>query len=350
MQAIEMDITSMDIDANDNVVHTVVITGQSPKINGYTFVASIDHTPDGNVVNVVPNKEDLLPPSARTSVNFCVHCMKSRARNTTYILANEEGACFQVGSNCLKDFTGHTDVHAFAEYSELLHQIDSEIDAYADDERGGAVKHVGLRNFLKWVALSVRTNGWVSRAKAEMLDKESTKSNAFGMEQAFKNRVSTVQPSEEIDGVMVDAALAWIRSDAVDTTSDYMYNLYTVCKSGVMDLKHAGYAASLISAYTGTMKTQLERTSDTSKHLFAEGMKPSQLLTVTRVTFSDGAYGTTAIHSFVDSDNNKYTWFQSSGNALEVGKMYNVKFTVKKNETSEKYGNVTIITRCKATL
>ena len=73
-------------------------------VNGWKFIASVEHTEKGNIIRAACNIE--VPERYYTSSPICEHCKSKRFRKDTYIVMNEETGEFkQVGKSCLMDFT-----------------------------------------------------------------------------------------------------------------------------------------------------------------------------------------------------------------------------------------------------
>ena len=93
---------------------TVTIEGEAPTIGGWKFVSTIQHEAEGNILRTVPS--ETIPEIYRTSPANCDHCQTIRDRKDTYIVTN--GQEFkQVGSGCLRDFTGVNNPHKAAAYA-----------------------------------------------------------------------------------------------------------------------------------------------------------------------------------------------------------------------------------------
>src|SRR2546423_1829001 len=90
------------------IFYRVRVTGETPIVNGWCFIATIQHMLNGNIIRSVPNtvQEGELIAYREVEAN-CDHCKQYRRRNDTYLLKSNTGEIKQVGKTCLKDFTGH---------------------------------------------------------------------------------------------------------------------------------------------------------------------------------------------------------------------------------------------------
>ena len=82
--------------------YNLEVNGETPKHNGWEFLATIVHTDEGNIIRSVPGYE--VPANLRDKASLCEHCNTNRVRRDTYIVRYTDGTVKQVGSTCLQDF------------------------------------------------------------------------------------------------------------------------------------------------------------------------------------------------------------------------------------------------------
>ena len=71
--------------------YTVKIDGKSPRIEGYEFIAKIEHTDGGNLINISPNSSiKNLPTEYRDADAKCDVCNSKRERLNTFIIKDEK--------------------------------------------------------------------------------------------------------------------------------------------------------------------------------------------------------------------------------------------------------------------
>lgn len=147
----------------------VTVTGQAPRINGWTFVATLDHADGEVVLRTHPSFEGQLPPRFRCAdPRNCDHCRMARQRNETFVLRNDATGEFQqIGRQCLRDFLGHENPMSVAATAELLWDLCETAEA-SEHEAGGnrAGNYVDAVEFLSFVAAAIRKEGWTSRKAA----------------------------------------------------------------------------------------------------------------------------------------------------------------------------------------
>ena len=78
--------------------YNVLLGGDAPIINGWEFVATIDHTYSevGNVIRTVNGKA--FPDKYRSIGCSCDHCSTVRRRNSTFLLQHENTKEFKQNS------------------------------------------------------------------------------------------------------------------------------------------------------------------------------------------------------------------------------------------------------------
>lgn len=92
----------------------------------WIVIAVLDHHEAGNVIHLVegewrPSAELALPSRFRTAKSFCEHCNTMRSRNKTVVIYNTQTKQFkQVGTTCLREYTGGIDAEAIAAFEEAI--------------------------------------------------------------------------------------------------------------------------------------------------------------------------------------------------------------------------------------
>ena len=103
------------------------VEGVVPVENGWSFVATIVHTEEGNIIRNVPGY--IVPVEFRDRPTWCDHCKCNRVRRDTYIVRHEDGRVMQVGSSCLADFIGTSNRNGLTKASEILLNVFDVCDA-----------------------------------------------------------------------------------------------------------------------------------------------------------------------------------------------------------------------------
>jgi hypothetical protein len=339
----------------------VEVTGQSPALNGWAFVAVLEplQLEDGtaeNFVQAIPGLE--CPAEFRSAVGRCDHCRAARRRNQTFVVRNESGEHKCVGRQCLKDFLGyHADPHALAVAAELMAELGMLCGCSEDEdwlgEGGGGWRHGetwDLSGFLSLTECRIRLFGWLSRGKAfeQNARGEATADHVIymltppGNDAESRRRYDAFNAKHVIidaDRVKAAAALEWAKGlDAAELeASDYLRNVNLVARVGAASKKTAGVAASIMVAYAKAMEREVKRQQNAarpeSNHVGEVGSRIECLeVTCERVIRREGMYGLTGIHKMHDAAGNDLVWFASgSAGFLAEGETVKVKATVKEH-------------------
>jgi hypothetical protein len=149
----------------------------------------------------------------------------------------------------------------------------------------------------------------------------------------------------EDDSKRAKLAVEWVESitDAEVEENDYLYNIRAIARSGMVERRTLGFAASIVPAFERA--TEVKEPKKPSKHIGEIKKRSTFLLVLKRHFVYDGDYGSSHRYIFEDQDGNVLVWKASSAHDMVEGHLYNVKGTVKAHT---EYKNVpqTEITRC----
>jgi hypothetical protein len=329
----------------------VTVSGQSPKIAGWTFVAVLQHEEKGNIVHRVPCTDSIkVEKDLRAVKPFCNHCKTERRRLDTYVVAHEDGRQLQVGRNCLRDFTGHDSPEVIARWAELLGAF---VESVGEDEDGlgggwgGGVLGWSLAVFLHATAASIRENGWLSRTKARSINEsrfdgssvQSTADLVLGYLTARaedKRKFITELTAADLTRatVALEFAKAYFeKAEEEDKElSDYEHNLRLIIEGNSTDARGSGLTASIIAFSERLMGKELERKKAQQSEFQGEVKKTDiWTLVVTRVVdLTHEIYGTSHINLMQDEQGNRFSW--KTKEALSLGSIYRVVGTVKEHK------------------
>lgn len=340
------------------VTYQVEITGQAPRINGWDFVATLehDHTAGDSavIVRTVPTATVEIPANYRTCKPTCEHCNVLRGRKDTYLL-HKTGEFKQVGRSCLKDFLSNANPHILAETATLWENL-GELSSHGDGGSGmiGEDYQIYIRDFLLMCTMLIRTSGYVSRKISEEKGLATTSSWAWALltrtdEEVTKALVALGEPTD-VDFALVENALEWLPTAfAGRSMNDFEHNLTTLCSRTEITFRHTGIVASLLPVYFKAVSTPVDAKAPApvSEWIGAEGARDTFVLTLEKVlTPSPDALYVSYPHLFVDDKGNRVTWFSSNLSDMAEGKTYTVMASVKKHDVYREK-KVTLVTRCK---
>lgn len=319
----------------------VFVACPEPKLNGWDFVARIDHAHEvGNIVRTTGLMT--LPEMYRERGPVCDHCGHKRQRRDTFVVHKEEEGFKQVGSSCLKDFLGHGDADRIAKLAELLANIHSFVRGSFDDESAGLNDNrwIHMDQYLEYVAHHVVTFGFVSKATSYSTGRESTAESALRSYNCHNTMLLTPEVRE-----LAANAREWAANlDETETQplNDYLHNAWVIGNTVAIEARSTGIAASIVGVY---YRNQRPKSNVPSQHVGSVGGKVEmELLIVDTRQLDTGSI----LHTMRDRGGNVYKWFASNiGFSKQKGQVIKVQGTVKKHETYRGECQ-TLLTRCKA--
>lgn len=310
-------------------------------IKGYQFLASIEHTENGNLLTKVSTEIE-LPERFRTTDDYCDHCKTHRFRKNIFIVYNEiEKTFVQVGSTCIKDYLG-IDVALIAQRFEFLNELSAGSND-PDDHMYGSVWVVPKYNLTTFLATALNImsiDGYVSgktQWETEGAKKATGNETAYVIRgpygkitederQWFRDRLACTDEHK----AEADAIIEWILQQP--TIEDYYYNLNVIAKNGWVKGKQANLAASMIIMYRIAMDKMVKKKEYAkSEYIGTVGEKIVVEATALKTYWCNAAYGTMYINNFVTDKGERIICYNSK-ELGEEGKKYRIKATVKKHQ------------------
>jgi hypothetical protein len=181
-----------------NKYYIVEVEGKAPVVEGYQFIAKVEYTEAGNIINFAPDvSEKSVPDSYRTAAQYCDVCKEKRLRYDTFVLKlmkddlerfpdKKTGDYIMAGSGCLKRFLPGVSVKALIEYAEFLknfkklcNEAGEMKDSYGGGGSGRTSNYESTESLLSWLCGAYLITGkYVSRTKAEQAGISSTTDTA----------------------------------------------------------------------------------------------------------------------------------------------------------------------------
>lgn len=349
-----------------NAVRFVIVEAEGHAvINDWQFVAEVEHTDKGNIIQGVCGIE--VPERYYTTPPICEHCQSNRARKNTYIVMNTKTGEFkQVGKSCLKDFTNGMSAEGVAQY---MSAFESLIEGEAPCEGWWRPTYVNTREFLCYAAETIRHFGYVKRGNEYDYDYDptvrTTRDRAVdyylvkhGLLSGYWHQDIVERRKREIEASgfdaesqeateEADAAYRWVLEQPEN--SNYMHNLKTVCALDYVTMDKCGLLVSLFPAYNRELEKQAERKRIAKAEANSDWVgEVGQRLDIKVASWKcmaswENQFGMGYLYKIVDADGNVYTWKTSRC----IDGAEKLKGTVKAH--SEFRGTKqTELTRCKA--
>lgn len=256
----------------DKITYEVWLDAPMVQVEGYSFVAVLDHALEtGTIVRQTPNTDVAVPARYFSAKPDCDHCRLRRQRHDTYLLQKDEtGEFVQVGSTCLNDFfTGinpsSIDPRAIARSAEILGyareagnkaEIEDDFDLRAPLADIRDERHIDLETYLQNTAAVIRANGWVSGKIAYEQGRVPTSKIAY------RNMFSHAVPVLPEDVKLAEDALAWaqsLRQKPEEELSGYENNVLVIADAISINGRSAGIAASIVGVYHRKQQAQKPR-------------------------------------------------------------------------------------------
>lgn len=359
----------------DKVYHipyvNVVVSGEAPQIEGYNLIAMLERLNGENIVkrfNAGTEEESVLSfEELAYRTTECNHCNSNRARKYIMVLQDAtNGEIIQVGKACLKDYTNSNfSAEQIASYFDEIDMVAEFEDVTEEELSGGGYYHT-LFNLDEIIAISIEfTEGKGYKPSSDALSTKQEVSNFIfhknldkyrDMPQAYELVEKHISKIQEVKEYFTTK----------ETDNDYSHNLKVILKTKMTEYKNFGYIVSAYSSYlkamgsVGTDYEAMKREREAEKaqreidhlanlqsmYVGEVGQRTTFELTSDKVVSYDGAYGTSYMYFFKDSENNVFLWGTTKDIDLEKGETVSLVGTIKEHK---EYRDIkqTVITRCK---
>ena len=328
---IEVEVTYLDI------------VGEIPRIEGWSIHSKIQPSDVAGQNFVFTTQNHEQDDKLRYRALFCDHCQSSRLKKTGYWIEHVDGRTMMVGATCLRDFLPAVNIERLMAYMDNLptgFAFDED-----EDERGiprGEWVY-DTKQALKDSLRSIEVRGFVSRTKA-MDTGDSATASDIDLSPKAKYELYKGADMEALDK-KVEACIAYMNAKD-EAGNDFIYNVKLSIAQAHVKPKLFGYLAAAAAVYLRETSEALEKGAGELNEWWgtvgARSTFRGLLLTALNVT--EGEWGTTYIHRFLDKEGRMFIWFGSK-KIGDTGQTYDVKGTIKKHDAF-KGRKQTVITRC----
>jgi hypothetical protein len=298
--------------------YLIVDVAGHAQINGWNFIAMIEHTETGNIIRQA-DFEIFVPEKYRTAKSICEHCNVNRIRTYTAVIQHEEtGEYKQVGKSCLKDYTGGMDSEAITYMMSFLTEIET---AQNDSISGyGYQAYINIKDVLQAARAVTELYGYINREKAEEIRIESTATRVsailsqrskFDRELVEKMTAKGLK-TEEIKNIDVSDIIDFIMNEEVK--NNYISNIQTLLKSEYCKNKNFNFVVSAVGYYNGRQKAidfeNRQKKEKQSTEYHDGNIKDKISVKIDKaqyITNYETQYGTTNIYKFT-ANNVCYIW------------------------------------------
>lgn len=339
-------------------MYKVKVHGDTPKIAGYKFIATIEHQDGGNIIRTVPGQEgdENIKDFYESKPHYCDHCKKVRRRIDTFIVKEEKtGKLRQIGRNCLTDFLGGADPKAVLWYFNNLNDFFETIRGAEEEavKKGArADEFLPLDKVLSTTAAIIRTYGYMSAKKAQEMEYGGPPTTSmrvkFVLFSSFAERGKLSDEDKRMlevgrnpdpkDVKLVQEVLAWFKSlpEEQKRSNEFMHNLSVIVNSDKVNRRNVGYIVAIFPTYMRAMDLIKQKAAQPQKSnewigKVGEKIAPTKVKVI-RTRMISGQFGTTQIVTMEDPKGNVFVWFNNSANNLDEGAEYTIVGTIKKHD------------------
>ncbi len=318
----------------------IELSGEEIMIEGWNFIAHIDHKGEKNVINNFTDI-DVNNMYADAAAN-CDHCGHNRRRNSTFIVRSVEGNTMQVGSTCLKDFTGHGDankiVNIYGSLQTILGAFKEKDDT--DYSSGYAFIH-NTRKFVEHSVVYIQKHGFKSKAKCGY---DEFPSSSFISDNTFAGYAKLDEDQKTIVEMILTTFVNDLKNKG--TLNDFESNLLNLMSVEYFDAKYSSYVAAGVNSAMKNKEREAERATiakGANEFIGKEGETVFAEMTVQAASAFSNRYSDRNVrYSLADEKGNVAVWFTAGKLKLKEGDTYNLRFKVKKHNVY-KDNNQTIV-------
>ena len=356
-------VTDPDTGREENrKYYKVKVEGESPKLAGWRFIATIEHKDTGNIIRAVPGEENnqQIRDFYEADPDYCDWCKTRRHRIDTFLVQNVNGEMKQIGRNCLTNFLGGADPKAIIWYfrfragiGEILN--DAETEAVGKGRRGQL--YFEVPNILASAISGSREYGYVNTKMAQEKGMRTTAGEvryALTARNLSEDETKYYKPYRNPTTQDVEKAnemIAWFKAlpEKEREANNFMHSLNVLLNSKQVSSRDMGFIVALIPTFKRAMQTNVERKTKTNEWIGTPNQKiPPTQITVVGTQDISGAYGAIQLVRMEDNDGRLLIWWNSSSSNMEQGKKYSIVGTIKKHDDYQGRKQ-TVLTRVKAT-
>lgn len=328
------------------MVHTV-ISGDAPKYGGWTFLAKLEWTDNGDVVAFTAPGVESIDRSGLTE-GGCDHCGIDRYRKATFVVRHDDGRQLQVGSTCLKDFLGWDTNPAWV-------TVPTSDDLFGEGGFGHATPVYAVETVLaaSWACIQefgyVPANDYSGNATKYTV---ATVLSPNPRSEKDKELSRKIMPYVDRAASMAKRIRSFLLSDEFNGNSEYVYNLKNIAASEYVEYKFFGFLVSAPQAWAKAQERSLikqrEKNEITNEFLGEIKDKLELPVTLKSIRFLEGDFGVTSLYTFVTDDGHLVKWFSSRVvfEESDIDQPMTLKGTVKKHD-EYKGTKTTVLTRCR---
>ena len=288
----------------------VEVSGTAIAESGWRLAGKIEHLETGNVIHSF--SDVVIPDWYRSASPRCEHCNSDRHRKETYVLYHAENNSWkQVGSSCLKDFTGYVS----AEMAAAIASVYTLLERVAEDrihiER--SPKYFEIESVMCYAIECVKHWGYHKAEEGhaatrnqviDLMHKHMKLPASIGAVTFDPMSTTNLQTFKDMRSRLL----------ALNANDDYTNNLQVFLKAEDVPENGLGIVVSAVPYYNNLIARDVEqRKTSNSEFVGNVGDKLTiDIATAKLVNIYDGYYGSTWRYQIVEAHGNVFMWDASS--------------------------------------
>ena len=291
----------------------VLVKEYTVQIEGYEFIARLEHTPAGNFIYTNPKSSvPNLPADFKTLNQRCDFCKTLRDRNDTFVVKMEQddlkrfpekkaGDLLVIGRNCLAAFMPGISISSIIAFTRLVESIREDVAAAQEMEEkmessGGSGKYYeDPEHLLRYLAATYLHTGFYLSKKQAQANYDSGKEN--NSTSTLSRALGEMRPSpwskdpkkdypiyyrlkedSEFQSkvqAMVEEFAEWVKIKDFDAMAiskpeytDFFHNLKLVAAQDYIRGNHFGFYAALFQLFLRD-KNEFQKKADAAKVMAA---------------------------------------------------------------------------------
>ncbi len=320
--------------------YEISVSGEFPKMSGWTFVGIIEHTEHGNVLRSIPSEE--VPEELRTAKPTCDHCQTKRKRKDTFLVRNDHGELKRVGRSCIKDYLGGKSPEDIAYSATLLKALrDMEERECKSSGKSG----YDVIEFLSFCVACVEYDGfYLSKTKAREQGGDPTSDKAI---REMHKRDKDFKPTEDHVSEAI-SLLEWARN--IEPSNSFEHNLKVVVQKDLLKSRDLGFIACVPTTYKKAcgllekkklIEEEIKDKIVNSDYFGKIGKREYFDLEFKYKVSFDGTFSRTHIYFFEDGEGNVALWKTSNPSPITINGfldsfsknvLYRIKATIKDHD------------------
>lgn len=291
----------------------VEVSGTAIAESGWELAGKIEHLETGNLIHSFGDAT--IPDWYRSASPRCEHCNSDRHRKETYVLYHVENNSWkQVGSSCLKDFTGYVS----AEMAAAIASVYTLFERVAEDRIyiASSPKYFDIESVMCYAIECVKHWGYHKAEEGhaatrnqviDLMHKHMNFPASIGAVTFDPMSTTNLQIFKDIRSRLL----------ALDANDDYTNNLQVFLKAEDIPENGLGILVSAVPYYNNLIAREAEQRkfgeASNSKFMGNIGQRLTvDIATVKLLNIYDGYYGSTRRYQIIDAQGNVFMWDASN--------------------------------------